>query len=122
MDLATQKERIATEIIASLSLAEQEDTVRRYVRRVINMILIVCNRADIPIQLESVAERMAEDMLRVDGFIQVEKAVTGITRGDTTIRYHDGSGTALANAEAYLRDYKHLLYAYRKMKLPEDRP
>lgn len=124
---STQLTWITGEVMASLRLPEERMAdVERLVGRIGNMILIRCNREDIPKILEPVIAQMAEDMIREEGSSDFGSEVTGgggvsaITRGDTSISYRDD--TALTQAASRLmRDYEPQIQRFKKMNLPKDR-
>lgn len=120
--IQTQIERMAAEVKNNLNLADDKDAqVRRYIKRAVNQIMIYCNRTDVPELLETTAEQIAEDMLKADGVVPTEKEVSGVTRGDTSVSYRDGS-SALKETLAFVKNYDRQLIPFKKMKLPEDRP
>ena len=62
-----QETSLVADVMDSMKMAESEErTARRYVRRAVDKILIYCNREDLPDQLISTAEQIAEDMLKAD--------------------------------------------------------
>ena len=82
------------------------------------MILIRCNREDIPKILEPVIAQMAEDILREELDTGGNGKVSSVTRGDTSITYRDD--TALTQASArILKDYEAQLRRFKKMNLPK---
>lgn len=119
-----QISRMAQELLASLELDEEKlPIVERYVRRVVNRILIHCNRQDIPEGLELLAVEITEEMLRADKVKPPPQdqtpEVSSVKRGDTTITYQD-KDSAYQQAESFLGDYHGALTHYRKMRLPRD--
>ncbi len=115
-----QENSIVADVMDSCKLEEsKESTVRRYVRRAVDKILIYCNREDLPDQLMSTAAQIAEDMLKADMVMQNEKDVASINRGDTAITYRDNSGERSAAID-FMKDYKNSLNHFKKMKLPRD--
>lgn len=123
---STQLAWITGEVMASLKLPEERMAdVERLVGRIGNMVLIRCNREDIPKMLEPVIAQMAEDMIREEGSSGSGSedadggAVSAITRGDTSISYRDD--TALTQAAARLmKDYEPQIRRFKKMNLPKD--
>ena len=123
---STQLEWIAGEAMAALTLPEERKAdVERLVGRIGNMVLIRCNRKDIPKMLEPVIAQMAEDMIREEGPSGSGPedadggAVSAITRGDTSISYRDD--TALTQAASRLmKDYEPQIRRFKKMNLPKD--
>ena len=121
-----QLEWITGEVMAALKLAEeQKEDVERLVGRIGNVILIRCNREDIPKMLEPVIAQIAEDMIREEAFsgsssgTEEGGAVASITRGDTSISYRDD--TALTQAASRLmKDYEPQIRRFKKMNLPKD--
>ncbi len=115
-------QRITQEVLSNLKLStEMESTVKRYVKRAVNQILISCNRDDIPPLLEDTVAQIVEDMLKADGIVKTEQEVSSITRGDTSISYRDKS-SALKDTVSFMKGYEKQLLHFKKMKLPEDRP
>lgn len=123
---STQLAWITGEVMASLKLPEERMAdVERLIGRIGNMVLIRCNREDIPKMLEPVIAQMAEDMIREEGSSgsSLEAAdggaVSAITRGDTSISYRDD--TALTQAASRLmKDYEPQIRRFKKMNLPKD--
>ena len=118
-----QLKRIADEVQGHLRLvADMRDTLELYTKRLVNTLLIRCNREDIPPALEVKAGEILEDMLRVDEVIPSasagEKEVASITRGDTSISYRDKGGV-LNNMRAFIKNYDADLAHFRKMNLPK---
>lgn len=115
-----QEERIAAEVMDNLNLSEdKERTVRRYIRRAVDKILIYCNRDDLPARLETTAAQIAEDMLAADHVAEGGKDVSSITRGDTSITYGDGASGRAATVD-FMKNYQSSLNLFRKMNLPKD--
>ena len=115
-------QRITQEVLSNLKLsADVESTVKRYVKRAVNQILIFCNRDDIPPILEDTAAQIVEDMLKADSIIKTEQEVSSVTRGDTSISYRDKS-SALKDTVSFMKSYEKQLVHFKKMNLPEDRP
>lgn len=114
-----QLERILKDVMESMKLGESERfQAERCVQRIGNMILIRCNREDIPKILEPVIAQMAEDMLREELNAGGNGKVSSVTRGDTSISYRDD--TALTQASArILKDYEAQLRRFKKMNLPK---
>lgn len=115
-----QLEWITCEVMDSLKLpAERKAEVERLAGRIGNMVLIRCNREDIPKMLEPVIAQMAEDMI-LDGQASSGAragAVSAITRGDTSISYRND--TAVTQAAARLmKDYEPQIRRFKKMNLP----
>lgn len=116
--VAVQSELISAQVCFTNNLDDgKAPVVQRYVERTLNQIRIFCNREDIPAQLELVAEQIAEDMLKVDGVIEVPEEVSSIQRGDATIHLRD-KGVALKNVAAFVKDYDAQLVHFKKMRLP----
>ena len=114
--------RIAETAQSKLKLPdEQLPTIKRYVKRAVTRIKVVCGREDFPEPLEDVAAQIVEDMLRADQVAPTENDVSGITRGDTHISYRDKTA-ALKETVAFVKNYEGQLIPFKKMKLPEDRP
>lgn len=115
-------QRITQEVICNANLtADKESSVKRYVKRAVNQVLIFCNRNDLPPLLEDVVAQIAEDMLKADGIIKTEQEASSVTRGDTSISYRDKS-SALKDTVSFMKSYEKQLVHFKKMRLPEDRP
>lgn len=117
---------ITDEVMNSLKLSEERKTeVERLVGRIGNMILIRCNREDIPKLLEPVIAQMAEDIIREESSSGTSSgddgggAVSAITRGDTSISYRDDTAVTQA-ASRLMRDYEPQIRRFKKMNLPKD--
>lgn len=110
---------ITGEVMASLKLSDDKKSdVERCIRRIGIMVLIRCNREDIPKMLEPVIAQMAEDTLKEEMNLSGAGAVSSVTRGDTSITYRDD--TALTQASSrLLKDYESQLRRYKKMNLPK---
>lgn len=110
---------ITGEVMASLKLSDDKKSdVERCIRRIGTMVLIRCNREDIPKMLEPVIAQMAEDTLKEEMNLSGAGAVSSVTRGDTSITYRDD--TALTQASSrLLKDYEPQLRRYKKMNLPK---
>lgn len=98
---------------------ELETIVTRYVKRVRLQVLAHCNREDLPEALESVVAQIAEEMLKADGIISIDKDITSISRGDTSFSYTDPS-SAYQNARNFMTDYECQLVHFKRIKLPLD--
>lgn len=98
---------------------ELSSLITRYVKRVVLSIKAHCNRDDLPEALEDVAVMMAEDMLKADGVIEVEKEISSVSRGDTNISYRDPS-SAYQQSVNFVKDYECQLVHFKKLKLPKD--
>lgn len=115
-----QEDWLAAEVTDSMKMSEADDrSVRRYVKRAVDKILIYCNREDLPDQLLSTAAQIAEDMLKADLIKESEKEVASINRGDTAISYRDGSKNQKATVD-FMKDYEKSLNRFKKMNLPKD--
>ena len=115
-----QEDWLAAEVTDSMKMSEADDrSVRRYVKRAVDKILIYCNREDLPDQLLSTAAQIAEDMLKADLVKESEKEVASINRGDTAISYRDGSKNQKATVD-FMKDYEKSLNRFKKMNLPKD--
>ena len=119
-----QLEWITGEVIASLKLSEDRKAdVERLVGRIGNLILIRCNREDIPKMLEPVIAQMVEDMIREERSsgsgpeVTNGGAVSAITRGDTSISYRDDTAITQA-ASRLMKDYETQIRRFKKMNLP----
>lgn len=119
-----QLEWITGEVMASLKLPEDRKAdVERLVGRIGNLILIRCNREDIPKMLEPVIAMMAEDMIREERpsgsgpEATNGGAVSAITRGDTSISYRDDTAITQA-ASRLMKDYEPQIRRFKKMNLP----
>lgn len=112
---------ITEEVMAALKLQEDKRAdVERCVNRIGNMILIRCNREDIPKMLEPVIAQMAEDMLKEAWALGGAGAVSSVTRGDTSITYRDD--TALTQAsDRIMKDYETQIRRFKKMNLPKEK-
>ena len=110
---------ITGEVMAALKLQEDKRAdVERSVSRIGNMILIRCNREDIPKMLELVIAQMAEDILREEWALSGSGTASAVTRGDTSITYRND--TALTQASArILKDYEPQIRRFKKMNLPK---
>lgn len=103
------------EVKSNLNL-QDENVIRRYVHRVIDMILIYCNREDLPDRLENTAAEMCEDLLAADGIVESKKDIASIKRGDTQINYStNGSSQVTAG---FMKSYENRLVRYKKIKYP----
>ena len=120
-----QMERIVQEVLEHPKLKalenkeELETIVTRYVKRVRLQVLAHCNREDLPEALESVVAQIAEEMLKSDGIISIDKDITSISRGDTSFSYTDPS-SAYQNARNFMTDYECQLVHFKRIKLPLD--
>lgn len=115
-----QEDWLVGEVMDSMKLSETEErSVRRYIRRVVDKILIYCNRDDLPEQLFSIVVQIVEDILKADGGKNSEKEVASITRGDTAISYRDGSANQKATLD-FMKNYQTSLNRFKKMNLPKD--
>lgn len=115
-----QENNLVAEIMDSMKMAvSEEGTARRYVKRAVTKILIYCNRVDLPDQLLSTAEQIAEDMLKADKVKENEQEVASINRGDTSISYRDTSKNQSATVD-FMKDYEKSLNRFKKMNLPKD--
>lgn len=115
-----QEDWLVAEVIDSMKMSEADErSVRRYVKRAVDKILIYCNREDLPDQLLSTAAQIAEDMLKADLVKESEKEVASINRGDTAISYRDGSKNQKATVD-FMKDYEKSLNRFKKMNLPKD--
>lgn len=118
-------ERIVQEVLEHPKLKalenkeELETIVTRYVKRVRLQVLAHCNREDLPEALESVVAQIAEEMLKADGIISIDKGITSISRGDTSFSYTDPS-SAYQNARNFMTDYECQLVHFKRIKLPLD--
>lgn len=110
---------ITGEVMAALKLQDDKRAdVERCVSRIGNMILIRCNREDIPKMLEPVIAQMAADTLQEEWSLNGSGAVSSVSRGDTSITYRDD--TALTQAsERIMKDYETQLRRFKKMNLPK---
>lgn len=116
-----QENSLVADVMDSMKMAESEErTARRYVKRAVDKILIDCNREDLPDQLLSTAEQIAEDMLKADKVKESEQEVASINRGDTSISYRDTSKNQSATVD-FMKDYEKSLNRYKKMNLPKDK-
>lgn len=118
-----QASRITGEVMASLKLAEdRREDAGRLVKHIGNMILIRCNRDDIPGLLEPVIARMAEDIIREGAGAAQDggdsRAAASITRGDTAITYRDDTAITQA-ASRTMKDYEAQIRRFKKMNLPK---
>ncbi len=105
---------ITGEVMASLKLSDDKKSdVERCIRRIGTMVLIRCNREDIPKMLEPVIAQMAEDTLKEEMNLSGAGAVSSVTRGDTSITYLTQASSRL------LKDYEPQLRRYKKMNLPK---
>lgn len=98
---------------------ELSSLITRYVKRVVLSIKAHCNRDDLPEALEDVAVMMAEDMLKADGVIEVEKEISSVSRGDTNISYRDPS-SAYQKSVNFVKNYECQLVHFKRLKLPKD--
>ena len=120
-----QLQWITDEVMASLKLPEERrGEVERLAGRIGNMLLIRCNREDIPKMLEPVIAQMAEDMLREGASVGTGGtagggAVASITRGDTSISFQDDSSIAQAAGRLF-KDYEPQIRRFKKMNLPKE--
>ncbi len=115
-----QLQRIVQEVLEHPKLSsDDERIVTRYTKRVILQIQAHCNRDDLPEALEAVASQIVEDMLIADGYIQSNKDVASITRGDTSITYKDQAST-YQNTVEFMKNYECQLVHFKKIKLPTD--
>lgn len=117
-----QIQRIALEVLENPKIKNSKpetSLVERYVRRCILQVKAHCNRDDLPEALEDVVAQIAEDMMIADGYGILEKDVSSISRGDTSISYRDPK-SAYMNATNFMKDYNCQLMHFRKMKLPSD--
>lgn len=112
-----QMEWITQEVMSSLKLGEERRAdVERCAMQIGNMILIRCNRADIPKLLEPVIAQMAADMLKEEMNPAGVGAVSSVTRGDTSISYRND--TALTqSATRVMKNYEPQLRRYKKINL-----
>ena len=121
---STQLEWIAGEAMAALKLPEERKAdVERLVGRIGNMVLIRCNRKDIPKMLEPVIAQIAEDMIQEEASGSSSQgsgsgAVSSITRGDTSISYRDDTAVTQA-ASRLMKDYEPQIRRFKKMNLPK---
>lgn len=116
-----QEDWLVAEVMDSMKMSEAEErSVRRYVKRAVDKILIYCNREDLPEMLLNTAAQIAEDMLKADGVKESEKEVASISRGDTAISYRDGGKKQEATVD-FMKDYEKSLNRFKKMNLPKDR-
>lgn len=116
-----QEDWLVAEVMDSMKMSEAEErSVRRYVKRAVDKILIYCNREDLPEMLLNTAAQIAEDMLKADGIKESEKEVASISRGDTAISYRDGEKKQEATVD-FMKDYEKSLNRFKKMNLPKDR-
>lgn len=128
-----QLTRIADEVQGHLHLgADQRGTVELYTRRLVNQLLIRCNRKDIPPGLEMLAVELVELMLRADNAVpginggsedggDEQRTVKSISRGDTKIEYADSQSTAasaISNVGTFLKDYSALLVKFVRPNIP----
>lgn len=115
---------ITGEVIGALKLTEErKEDVERLVARIGNMILIRCNREDIPKMLEPVIAQIAEDMIQEEASGSSSQgsgsgAVSSITRGDTSISYRDDTAVTQA-ASRLMKDYEPQIRRFKKMNLPK---
>lgn len=98
-------------------------------------VLAYCHRKDIPYGLELIIIQMvadyADNVERIkqanlpggEGGITSNKAISSITRGDTTISYSDSTSVTSANgvdveysAGKFIHNYESRLLQYRKLK------
>ena len=115
-------ERIAQEVLSNLKLSQDmTSTIKRYVKRAINQILVFCNREDIPLLLEETVAQIVEDMLKADEIVKTEQEVSSITRGDTSISYRDQLSVRKETI-SFMKSYEKQLVHFKKMKLPVDKP
>lgn len=98
-------------------------------------VLAYCHRVDIPYGLELIIIQMvaeyADNVERIrranlpaaEGGVTSNKAISSITRGDTTISYSDSTSVTSANgvdvsysASEFIHNYESRLLQYRKLK------
>ena len=115
-----QLQRIVQEVLENPKLSDDDERiVTRYVRRAVLQIQAHCNRDGLPEALEAVAAQIVEDMLSADGYIQSNKDVASIGRGDTSITYKDQAST-YQNTVEFMKNYECQLVHFKKIKLPTD--
>lgn len=115
-----QEKWLISEVMDSMKMTEgQLGTVKRYISRAVQKVLIYCNRDDLPDQLASTVAQIAEDMMKADQVVENGKEVASINRGDTAISYRDGSGKTQAAVD-FMKDYEKTLNHFKKMNLPKD--
>lgn len=116
-----QEDWMTAELLDAMKLPEsRERSVRRYVRRAADKILIYCNRDDLPDSLMNTAVQIAEDMMKADQAVEEKQEVASISRGDTAISYRDGSAKTKTTID-FMKDYEKALNHFKRMNLPEDK-
>lgn len=116
-----QEDWMTAELLDAMKLPEsRERSVRRYVRRAVDKILIYCNRDDLSDSLMNTAVQIAEDMMKADQAVEEKQEVASISRGDTAISYRDGSAKTKTTID-FMKDYEKALNHFKRMNLPEDK-
>ncbi len=97
-------------------LCEKKMVVERYVKMTINKVKCFCNRDDIPEALADVIFSIVEDNLKADNYVKVEKEVSQVSRGDTSISY---AKKVTTEGENFLKNYENQLVKFKKLKIPQ---
>lgn len=97
-------------------LSEKKFVVEKYVKMAINNVKSFCNRDDVPEALQDVVFSIVENTLKANSYIKVEKEVSQVSRGDTSISYVKSTDTNGAN---FLKNYENQLVKFKKLKIPQ---